>query len=452
MKHSLKIGVSGVRGVVGQSFTPQVATSFAQALGTFVGGGVIMVGRDTRPTGAMIEQAVLAGLLSVGCKPVLLGTVPTPSLLYSVYRERARGGIMITASHNGSEWNALKFVDRRGLFLSPVHAEELFDIYHQKDFPLASEADLRRPQSRAQAVTPHFERVAGYVDQAAIRAARLRVVVDCCNGVGALHTRPFLEEYFHCSVVTLFDTPSGCFEREPEPLPENLAALGHCVRETGAAVGFAQDPDGDRLAVVDESGQPVGEEITVALAVHAVLTHHGKGPIAANLSAGMSIQRVAEKTGCELIRTRTGEVYVTEAMLRANAVAGGEHTGGIIIPAIHPCRDSYAGMAVILERLALTGATIRQLCNEIPRFALLKDKVPIRPEDAAHALRNLRRAYADSPMQFMDGLFIDFGDRWLHVRRSNTEPVLRLIAESATPAESARLIADARQALGLTTA
>ena len=449
MKQTLKIGVSGVRGIVGQSFSPQLASTFAQALGTFVGPGEVLVGRDTRSTGGMIEQAVMAGLLSVGCKPVLLGIVPTPSLLFMVRHRSARGGIMITASHNSVEWNALKFVDRRGMFFSTIHAEELFDIYHQQEFPYVYETELRTTRVLKDAVGPHFARIVSFVDAAAIRAAHFRVAVDCCNGVGALHSRTFLERHLNAQVVSIHDVPNGVFEREPEPLAEHLGALSSTVTKEQCAVGFAQDPDGDRLAVIDEQGRPIGEEVTVALALRAVLTLHKLGPVAVNLSAGKSVEKVVEACGGQLIRTKTGEVHVCEAMERIGAVAGGEHTGGIIVPAIHPSRDSFAGMALILELMARTGESMSELCGSVPRFALIKERMPISSDQAPTMLRVLRKAYADYPMSFLDGVYIDLGDRWVHVRRSNTEPVLRIIAEAPTRGESEALIRDVRERLSV---
>ncbi len=448
MKEVLKVGVSGVRGIVGQSFTPQLAAAFAQAFGTFLDEGVVIVGRDTRTTGPMIEQAVLAGLLSVGCKPVTAGVIPTPSLLYLVKAEGARGGIMITASHNSVEWNALKFIDRRGMFLGPIHAEELFDIYHQQEFPFVREPDLRSVSIHEKGVAPHFERVVEYVNADAIRNARLRVAVDCCNGVGALYTRSFLEARFGCTVFSVYDKPTGLFERDPEPLREHLQLLRDTVTTEACQIGFAQDPDGDRLAVLDETGRPIGEEITVALAVSAVLRNHAQGPVAANLSSGKSVEHVARQGGGEIAWTKTGEIHVSETMRTIGAVVGGEHTGGIIIPAIHPCRDSYGGMAVILELLALTGKTVSQLCADIPQYCLIKDKVPIGAEHAPGILRQVRRAYEGHPMRFLDGVYVDFGDRWVHVRRSNTEPVLRIIAEAPTREESMKLVDDVKARVG----
>lgn len=441
-REKLKIGVSGVRGVVGDSFTPQLAMSFAKAFGVFVGQGIVLIGRDTRPSGVMIEHAVVAGLLSVGCKPLLMGVVPTPSLLIQVKTLGARGGIMITASHNDAEWNALKFVDRRGLFLGERHTEEFFDVYHQQDFPLVAESDLRVTATLPHAADVHFDLVGNYIDAPIVRRARFRVAVDCCNGVGALYSRSFLAGALGCEVIALHDRPDGNFQRGPEPLPENLGALSRCVIENKCDIGFAQDPDGDRLAVVDEKGHPIGEERTVALAIQAVLRHHAVGPVAVNLSFGKGIESVAREFNIEVVRTKTGEINVSETMIEIGAVAGGEHTGGIIIPAIHPCRDSYGGMAVLLEAMALTQQRISELDDTIPRYSLIKDKLPIQAEQAPAILRMIRNHFAAHPQNLLDGVHVDFGDAWVHVRRSNTEPVLRVIAEAATPEISQRLVDD----------
>jgi phosphomannomutase len=447
MKEALKIGVSGVRGVVGDSFTPQLAAGFAQAFGTFVGQGPVVVGRDTRPSGFMIENAVVAGLQSVGCKPVLVGVVPTPTLLILTRQLAARGGIAITASHNPAAWNALKFVDRRGLFLDEGRAQELLDIYHQQDFPLAAEADIPSVTREPYPVEHHFKAILGYVDQALIRGRKLRVAVDCCNGVGALYAPFLLETLLGCEVVPLFDTPSGIFEREPEPLPEHLGALRQAVRERGCDVGFAQDPDGDRLAIVNERGEPIGEDLSLALAAWQVLERHERGPVAINLSTSKAVEHVARSRGVEVVRTRIGETHVAGAMLEIGAVVGGESNGGVIIPRIHPCRDSFAGMAVVLELMAATGKTISQLRAEIPEYVVVRDKIRVRPEQAPGALRQLRRIYADCKLNFLDGVFVDFGDAWVHARRSNTEPVIRITAEAATAAEAHRLAREVRARL-----
>jgi phosphomannomutase len=444
MKEALKVGVSGVRGVVGDSFTPQVAASFAQAFGTFVGRGAVVVGRDTRPSGAMIERAVVAGLQSVGCKPVLAGIVPTPTALMLTKQLGARGGIAITASHNPSPWNALKFIERGGLFLSETRAQELFDVYHQQDFPLVQESDIPAVAIESDPMELHFRLVLDYVDEELIRKKQFKVAVDCCNGVGALHTVPFLKELLGCKVVPVFDKPSGIFEREPEPLPENLHLLSETVVKEKCDVGFAQDPDGDRLAIVNEKGEPIGEDLTLAFAVRQVLSHHAKGPVAINLSTSKCIEFVARQYGSEVVRTKIGEINVCETMLKIGAVVGGENNGGVIIPAVHPCRDSYVGMAVVLELLAMTGKTISELRAAIPQYFIVKEKIRIRGEQAPVILRALRHEYAGEKMSLLDGVYVDFGESWVHARRSNTEPVIRITAEAASQDEARRRAADIR--------
>ena len=439
MKEALKVGVSGVRGVVGDSFTPQLAASFAQAFGTFVGRGAVVVGRDTRPSGVMIEQAVVAGLQSVGCKPVLAGVVPTPTALMLTKQLGARGGIAITASHNPSPWNALKFIERTGLFLNETRAQELFDIYHQQDFPLVQESDIPAVTTEPHPTKGHFRAVLAYVDQALIRGKRFRVAVDCCNGVGALHSAPFLKESLGCEVFPVYDQPSGIFEREPEPLPENLHRLCETVVKNQCVLGFAQDPDGDRLAIVNEKGEPIGEDLTLAFAVQQVLSHHAKGPVAINLSTSKCVEFVARQYGCDVVRTKIGEVNVSEAMLKIGAVVGGENIGGVMIPAVHPCRDSYVGMAVILELLARTGKTVSELRAAIPQYFVIKEKIRIRGEQAPVILRALRREYVGEKVSLLDGVHIDFGESWVHVRRSNTEPVIRITAEALSQDKARRL-------------
>jgi phosphomannomutase len=449
MREVLKVGISGVRGVVGESFTPQVACSFAQAFGAFVGRGVVLVGRDTRPSGALMERAVVAGLQSVGCKPVLAGVVPTPSLLMLVRETGARGGILITASHNPAPWNALKFADGHGHFLSASRAEELFDLYHQQSFPLVAEADIPTVGQRPYPVDLHFEAIRKYVDTEAIRARRFKVAVDAVNGVGALYSAMLLQGVLGCEVVQIHDTPSGEFERDPEPLPAHLGRLGEVVRQQGCAIGFAQDPDGDRLTLVDEQGTALVEDLTLAFCVRQVLERHSKGAVVLNLSTSKCVEQVARSFGSEVTRSRIGETHVTAAMLQAGAVVGGESNGGVIIPAIHACRDSFAAMAVMLELMAHAGRTVSELRAEVPTYHLRRDKVLLQAGEGADSLRRVRRHYAGRPISLLDGVHVDFGDAWVHARRSNTESVLRITAEAPTGERADALVAEVRGLFGI---
>lgn len=446
MKETLKVGISGVRGIVGRALTPQIVAGFSQAFGTFVGRGTVVVGRDTRPTGTVLEHAVIAGLQSVGCKPLLAGVIPTPTVLFLTKELHARGGICITASHNPVEWNALKFSGPKGLFLGPIQAEELFDIYHQQQFPYVEEGGIRRIATIDAPTRSHFEKILQYVDAEAIRAKRFRVAVDGCNGVGAAFSREFLEQ-LGCEVIMVHGDPHGRFEREAEPTPKSLTLLCEAVVAHRCHIGFAQDPDGDRLTIVNEFGEALDEELTLAMAVRQVLAAHERGPVVLNLSVGKTVEEVARSYDVPVERTRIGEIHVSSRMVQIGAVVGGESNGGVIIPGIHPCRDSFGGMAVILELLAQSGKSPSALRAELPHYHMVRSKIRVSGEQTPVLLRHLRKFYRDAPVNTLDGVHIDFGDHWIHVRPSNTEPVMRVAAEAGTPEHAQQLVDDLTQLL-----
>lgn len=439
MREALKVGVSGVRGIVGKTFSPQVATEFAQAFGTFVGRGPVVVGRDTRTTGFMVENAVVAGLQSVGCQPVLAGVIPTPTVLILTKKLKARGGIAITASHNPAQWNALKFIGDNALFLNELRAEELINIYHEKEFAFVRESEIPRVSTIDNPMGPHYEAIANYVDLKKIKDKKYKVAIDCCNGVGAIHSVSFLRDHLGCEVVSVLDQPTGAFEREPEPTPESLTALREAVKSNGCHIGFAQDPDGDRLAIVDENGDPLGEDFTLTLGIQQVLSSHKKGPVAVNLSSGKTVDYVTEQVGEQVTRTKIGEINVSETMLEIGAVAGGESNGGLIIPAVHPCRDSYVSMAIILEMLADSGKSISALKAAIPKYHIIKDKIKVSNDASLKILRAVRKHYQNETLNLLDGVHVDFGDSWVHARRSNTEPIIRVMAEAPTQEKAEKL-------------
>lgn len=441
MREVLKVGVSGVRGIVGDSLTPSVVLSFAQAFGMFVGRGPVNVGRDTRPSGELLERAVVAGLISVGCRPVLLGVVPTPSLLFRTSARRARGAVALTASHNPAEWNALKFADRSGIFLNQQRTDELLDVYHQGGFPLVPEPELPGEVRDREAVAAHFERIASVVDAGAIRQRRFRVAVDCANGVGSLHVEALLRDLFGCEVLKLHDDPARIFERPPEPLPANIRRLCKEVRKHGCHVGFALDPDGDRLAVVDERGEALGEDLSLALELEQVLCRHERGPVVVNLTASRVVEAVAERHGCAVWRSPTGEVNVVEEIVRNNAAAGGESTGGFIFPPVHLCRDAFSAMAVVLEFLAFSGETVSEWRGRLPRFHTFRESIGCPTERAPQVLQRVRAEFREDSPDTRDGVYVSLPKAWLHVRRSNTEPVVRLTVEGADQ-EAARSLFD----------
>ena len=436
---TLKISISGVRGVIGESLTPTLLTRFAQAFGTYVGLGTIVIGRDPRTSGEMVKQAVIAGLLSSGCRVIDIGVCPVPTIQLLVRHHRAHGGIAITASHNPAEWNALKFIGGDGLFLNSGKAREMLDIYHQGEYTKVSGAEMREVEEMPGATDLHIQKILDVLGPLPPGKKPLRVVLDACNGAGSL-VGPKLLERLDVEVIPVNVNPNGLFPRPAEPLAENLGDLCAAVKEHGANIGFAQDMDADRLAIVSEQGIPIGEDYTLVLATLYVL---GKelGPVVANLSSSSVLQEVAKRFDCPLFLTRIGEVNVTEEMQKENAVVGGEGNGGVIYPRINFARDSLVGMALVLHLLAETGQTITELVNRFPTFCLIKEKLPCPSNKISAVLRMLRHEYADYPLDVRDGVKVTLPGGWFLVRGSNTEPIIRVMAEAANEATAREIIA-----------
>ena len=350
-EHLLKIGVSGIRGVVGPFLTPQLARAFAQAFGTYVGGGRVVVGRDTRATGPMLQHAVHCGLLAAGCEVIDVGVLPTPTIQLYTGAIGARGGLAITASHNPPEYNALKLFNASGLFFNHYERGELLDIYHQSAFREATDICAVHHEHSAP-IRGHFDRVLQQVDVERIRARKFRVALDAVNGAGSVMTPRFLRDELGCELHAISIDPEKPFPRIAEPRPDTLVELSRLVVENKCDIGFGQDPDGDRLAVADEAGRVLDNDDVLAVAVDAVLARR-KGPVVVNLTTSMVIDDIAAAHGVPVLRTPVGEANVVEGMLASNAVIGGEGgNGGVIFPAVQHCRDSYAGMALWLDRLA----------------------------------------------------------------------------------------------------
>ena len=436
---TLKISISGVRGVIGESLTPSLLTRFSQAFGTYVGPGTIVIGRDPRRSGEMVRQAVIAGLLSSGCRVVDIGMCPVPTVQLLVRHLRGLGGVAITASHNPAEWNALKFIGADGLFLSGDNAREMLDIYHQGEYTKVTGSEMRGMESLPGATDLHIKTILGVLGQLPAEQRKPRVVLDACNGAGSI-VGPRLLEALGAEVITINISPDGTFPRPAEPLPENLGALSAAVKEHGADIGFAQDMDADRLAIVSEQGIPIGEDYTLVLAALRVLNHE-RGPVVANLSSTSVLQAVATKFDCPLFLTKIGEVNVTQEMEKQKAVIGGEGNGGVIYPRINFARDSLVGMGLVLHLLAETGQTVTQLVDSLPRFSMLKEKLVCPSHKISALLRMLRDEYASYSMDVRDGVKVMLPNAWFLVRGSNTEPIIRVIAEAQTE-EDVRKILD----------
>jgi phosphomannomutase len=436
---TLKISISGVRGVIGQSLTPTLLTRFAQAFGTHTGSGTIVVGRDPRTSGEMVKHAVIAGILSSGGRVLDIGVCPVPTVQLQVRRRKANGGIAITASHNPAEWNALKFIGSNGLFLDSGQARELLDIYHQGEYTKVSGEEIRSVEEVDGAGDAHIKAVIDELGPLRIGKRKLRVVIDSCNGAGSI-VGPKLLEALGAEVFPINVTPDGSFPRPAEPLPENLGALCDAVKQHGADVGFAQDMDADRLAIVSEQGTAIGEDYTLVLAALYVLGRE-PGPVVANLSTTTALEDVAKKFGCPLFLTKIGEVNVTDKMQQANAVIGGEGNGGVIYPRINFARDSLVGMALVLHLLADSGKTVTQLLDEFPRYTVVKEKMVCPSEKIPAVLKLLRQEYEKFPLDTRDGVKVTLPDGWFLVRGSNTEPIVRVVAESRSENKAREIVA-----------
>ncbi len=447
-EHLLKIGVSGIRGVVGPFLTPQLARAFAQAFGTYVGGGRVVVGRDTRATGPMLQHAVQCGLLAAGCEVIDVGVLPTPTIQLYTGAIGARGGLAITASHNPPEYNALKLFNASGLFFNHYERGELLDIYHQSSFREACEICPVISESAAP-IRRHFDRVLAQVDVERIRARRFRVALDAVNGAGAVMTPQFLRDELGCELHAISIDPEQPFPRIAEPRPDTLIELSKLVIDHRCDIGFGQDPDGDRLAVADETGRVIDNDDVLAIAVDAVLARDS-GPVVVNLTTSMVIDDVAAAHGCKVSRTPVGEANVVEGMLASKAVIGGEGgNGGVIFPAVQYCRDSYAGMALWLDRLAAASETVSQLAAALPRYYRRSATVTLEHGWLGTLMQRLAAEWPDAHLDRRDGLKLMLDQSWVHARASNTEPILRLSVEAKTEARAEALFTRAEELLSL---
>lgn len=461
---ALMIGVSGMRGTIGGTLTPPVVTRMAAAFAAWLkeheqpANGKhfrVVVGRDSRPSGFWVRDAAAAALIASGVEVLDLDIVTTPGVAMMVKHTAADAGIVITASHNPIEWNGMKFLSRDQLALPPDHARQVKQFYeaersayvkveqlvppgrHGDPVALPRAASrpgieqLAAPTRNSETHALHVKRTLDYVDVLGISSKRYKVVLDSVNGAGCVAGATILSK-LGCELVHLNNTPNGLFPHEPEPIAKNLTGLCDEVRRQRAAVGFAQDPDADRLAIVDELGQFIGEEYSLALAAKLILSKKPGGVVVANLSTSRMIDDIAAQHGGRVVRTPVGEANVIQAMLREHATIGGEGNGGVIDPRIVPGRDSLVAMAYTLQLLANTGKTISQLVADLPRYEIVKHKFTCRREDAERAVEAIKREFASEKVDTQDGIRIDWALQrcWVHARASNTEPIMRIIAEA----------------------
>jgi phosphomannomutase len=453
MSDTLMVSVSGMRGIVGKDLTPELVARHAAALGAWAAGHgrpIVVLGRDARTSGPMFARAATAGLMSVGVEVIDIGVVPTPTLQLAVEHHHAGAGLMLTASHNPVEWNALKLVGPDGIFLDGDSGAAVRALAETGP-PRAGWDTVGAVREDAAAIARHLDLVLKLpmVDVARIRARRFHVALDCVRGAGGTSIPPLLEA-LGCRVSAINLETDGRFPRAPEPLPENLGDLSRLVRESGADIGMAVDPDVDRLALVNERGEPIGEDYTLAFAVRAVLrglnAGSGTPTVVVNLSTSLVVEDAAREHGARFFRAPVGEAHVARMIRDEGAVIGGEGNGGVILPSVHIGRDAPVGVALILQLLLESGLTVSGLVAAAPRYHIVKAKAP-RGADLAPAYQALRKRFADATVDDRDGLRLSWPDRWVHFRPSGTEPIIRFIAEAPTAADAEQLIEACRTLL-----
>lgn len=424
------ISVSGLRGVIGQTLTPEVAARYVAAFASALPPGKVLVTRDGRSTGPMLADVVRAAIVAAGRDALDAGVAATPTAGVLVQSEGCVGGVQISASHNPSEYNGLKLFGADGRIIPAPAGQEVRDRYLSGDYAYASHDKIGTVSALSDTTREHLQRVTAVVDLQRIRAQRFRVLLDANHGSGAVLGRPLLES-LGCEVTVLGEQPDGHFAHLPEPTEANLSGVAKQIAEGGYAVGFCQDPDADRLAIVDDAGRYIGEELTLALAADHQL-RQAPGPVVSNCSSSRVTRDLAEKHGVAFHQSAVGEANVVDCMLEHGAVLGGEGAGGVIHPKVVLVRDSFVAMAMTLDAMAARGKSLAELVDELPHYAIHKTKVPLEADKLSAALDTLEQHFAGAEASRMDGLRLDWPaeKKWLLVRASNTEPIVRLIAEA----------------------
>jgi phosphomannomutase len=460
---ALMISVSGMRGVVGRDLDPGLVVRHAAALGAWAaeqGNPLVVLGRDARTSGPTLARAAAAGLLGVGCDVIELGIVPTPTVQLAVEHHHAGAGLVLSASHNPIEWNALKFIGPDGVFLDAGAGARVRAIA-ERGPPWAAWDGIGTVREDPDAVTRHLDRVLAlpWVEVETIRARGFHVALDCVRGAGGVAIPPLLER-LGCRVSGIHLETDGRFPRNPEPVPEHLTDLGDLVRQTGADIGMAVDPDVDRLALVDETGRPIGEDYTLAFAVRAVLSSRaereipvassalgrdsGGQTVVANLSTSLVVEDAARELGARFVRAPVGEAHVARVMREEGALIGGEGNGGVMLPALHMGRDAPAGVALVLQYLARAGQPVSVLVRGAAQYRIVKARAPL-GGSLEEAYGRLRKRFPEADADARDGLRLAWPGRWVHVRPSGTEPIVRLIAEAPVEDEAMALVAACRE-------
>jgi phosphomannomutase len=433
------VSVSGIRGIIGSGLEPQVLVKYSSAYAEFIREGKIILGRDARISGEMVKSIVIGTLLSKGLNVVDIGICPTPTVQYMVKNLKAQGGIAISASHNPNEWNALKLLNNTGQFMTLEENKVMLNKLGDSEKSYSNWEKLGKLTYYKEGLEKHMNDVLSmkYIDVEQVKKKKYKVLVDCVNGAG-VYVIPKLLEKFGCEVIEMNCERTGIFPRLPEPLSENLTETMKAVVKSKADFGIVVDPDVDRLVLITEDGKPFGEENTITQSVKFILSKK-LGNVVVNLSTTRSVDDVVIKAGGKLFRSPVGEANVVQKMKETNAIIGGEGSGGVIFPALHYGRDALVGIALTLQHLAETNQTLLELKNSLPQYFIAKKKIDLGKNNPDKIIDKLKRKYSVQKINTDDGLRIDFDDHWVHFRKSNTEPIIRIITESKSLDESNKL-------------
>tara|TARA_B100000214_G_C23936658_1_gene613515 strand:- start:114 stop:1451 length:1338 start_codon:yes stop_codon:yes gene_type:complete len=437
--------ISGVRGLTDSHLTPKISSIYARALHTSLPDGVIMAGRDSRPSGDMILHAMTEELVGLGRTVIQCGIVPTPTVQFMVHNTEAVGGFIVTASHNPVEWNGIKFLRPDSTFFHPEECQDLFNMVDQNvELKKSKEAGIVWPEQNA--IQKHVIACASIscIDLNRIQRRKFKVVIDAVNGAGAI-ALPNMLKALGCEVIELNCEPDGNFTRGTEPLPENLNDLSAMVKNHNADAGFAVDPDADRLAVVNEHGEPLGEEYTLVLAADGYINETGKKErFVVNLSTSLALEKLAHKNGSTVERSAVGEINVVNKMNEVNSNLGGEGNGGVILKECHLGRDSMVGATMVLNRMSQTENTLSEIHRTLPIFKIVKDKIGVDTIDSDELIDKVSNLFNDADKNDLDGIKFTWNDKWVHLRRSNTEPIMRIYAEAPSEDQALELVSKIR--------
>ena len=437
------VSISGIRGIFGKSLTPENVVKYVSAFAVYVKNKRVVIGRDGRIHGEIIEKIIESTLLFNGCEVINLGIVPTPTIALAVETLNAQGGIAITASHNPQEWNGMKFIGSKGIFLD-AYENKIFQSFIGKTVKETSWQDVKQIEYYPEFGDYHIERVLDInsVDVEKIKKRKFKVVVDCVNSSGSVIV-PKLLKKLGCKVIKVDCDSSGIFTRKPEPVPINLKKTCAAVKINNADIGIVVDPDADRLVIISENGKPFGEENTITTVINHILRNIPKSKriAAVNLSTSRSVDDIVHIHEGKLYKAPVGEINVINKMQEVKAIVGGEGSGGVILPEVHYGRDSLIGIAIILSEFAEFGGEVSEYKNLLPEYHIRKTKIELSGKVNPHKIFNhLKNKYKQYPQNTEDGLRIDFETSWVNFRKSNTEPIVRIIVEAKKAKETEMLL------------